>query len=744
METILLIGAGVLVYFLFFSKGDTSEESQKKEGPEIQELFDDQDDLATFRILYGHEEEESTNETPGYWVRPNESIKVDDYVITGGNFYWGGKLDSVDGYETEASLVDDSLQIQKADVNFCDETLGYWAKYTRLSPQGRGAYLNWLSGSRENPDTPIGYVFIYFYGLERRIIFDSIHGKVDNKEFQDIFNEINRLKSIYGENHSFLYYSSRLSELMCLIRPGMVNVKYSEMTCGSILFKHRLATTVDARNAVPPELALAWIRNHQEYCLRTPARRCANEFSQLFKKRYTEKFDGGLVIKPNKTRLKIEYHPASRSLRGINIEQPDLPDPSILKGPVKKLIAIADSCTDELDAYSRYLGRKNTSRNDIAALLLLPDELVNPENSSIIGKFRQWADSQIADNSGLVSVSDVWCHTGTALPARINKKEAEIIANLAEKAGYGIAPDPRFHRTKPNIDGKIVLFKGGHGASFVSSQTFDKASIALRLGSLVATIDKHIDAAEKTVLHKIIDHNTMLSSSEKCSLHAYLHWCLNSPENMARLKAKMNKLNQEEKNEVRHILISVALADGKISPAEIKQLEKLYTTLGLDKSSVMSDVHELSSVRGASSTGSYILGKLGKKSATRDTLNLDDDLLALHEMETKNVQHMLDAIFSDENDTLEEDAQKAKAPSFGNSLDKEHSALFSLLTSKKKWTRNEMEEQCQKLGLMVDGAIETINEWSFDIVDAPVLDDNDSIYVDIEIIEELKRQEVNV
>lgn len=730
METILLIGAGLLVYFLFFSKGNTSEESQKKEGPEIRELFDGQDNLATFRILYGHDEEEkeeSTNETPGYWVRPNESIKIEDYVITGGNFYFGGKLDSVDGYETEASLVDDSLQIQKADANFCDETLDYQAKYICLSPKGRGAYLNWLSGPRENPDAQIGYVFIYFCGLERRVIFDGIHGRVDNKEFQDIFNEVNRLKSIYGENHAFRHYSSCLLELMCLIRPGIVDIKCSEMTCGSILFKYRLAKTVGACNAVPAELALAWVKNHQKYRLRTPARRCANEFSQLFKKRYTEKFDGGLVIKPNKKRLKIEYRPANQSLRGINIKQPDLPDPSDLKAPIKELISIADSCTDELEAYSRYLGGENTSRNDVAALLCLPDELENPENSSTIGEFRQRTDSQIADNSRPVSMLDSLPHKGTTLPSRTSKKETS----------YGIAPGSRFRRTKPNTGREFALFNNDHGDSFVPSQAFGKASMALKLGSLdslVATIDKHINDSEKSVLHKIIDHNVILSTSEKCSLHIYIHWRLNSLENMEEIKARLNKLSNEEKNEVSHILADVALADSKVSPAEIKQLKKLCAALVLDKSSVISHIHDLSSTESALSTGFHALSKTEEKSAISDTFNLDDDILALREMETKDVQNMLHAIFSDEEDTPE-----TEAPSFVDSLDQQHSALFNLLVNKKKWTRNEIEEQCQKLGLMIDGAIETINEWSFDIVEAPVLDDSDSIYVDTEIVKKLKR-----
>lgn len=39
---------------------------------------------------------------------------------------------------------------------------------------------------------------------------------------------------------------------------------------------------------------------------------------------------------------------------------------------------------------------------------------------------------------------------------------------------------------------------------------------------------------------------------------------------------------------------------------------------------------------------------------------------------------------------------------------------------------------------MINGAIETINDWSYDNVDAPVLEADDEIVIDFEIVEELK------
>ena len=71
-------------------------------------------------------------------------------------------------------------------------------------------------------------------------------------------------------------------------------------------------------------------------------------------------------------------------------------------------------------------------------------------------------------------------------------------------------------------------------------------------------------------------------------------------------------------------------------------------------------------------------------------------------------------------------------------LDTTHSQLYQQLISKEVWQREEAEVLCESLNLMINGAIETINDWAFDNVDAPVLDDDDNLVIDFEIVDELK------
>lgn len=713
----------------------------------------DDDELATFSFVNGQAVEYSTsrqpsresaarsNTTPARWVKPGESITIQNVVINHGYFYFGGRLKTHSpgeyGYlyndDSDASLVNDAFPIEPISRHYYDESLGYWPSFATLTPRCRGAYLDWLASDRSDATCPIGYVFIYFYGLERRILVDGTRESISDDEFKSLFEELSRLRTVFQANRSFRRYSTQLIETMSLLRPDAIQIE-DESECfasgSSLLFQFRLAATVAQGEPVSADLALAWIKYYTEYTLRTPARRCAEEFAALFKQRYVNKFSEGMVVKPNKTMLKLGYSPASSSLRGINIKHPELPDPSILRAPVQKLIQIAESCTNDLDAYSRYLGKKEASASDVAAIMLLPDEILTEDAERLFAEFKHWADEKIREHSGLATVADFWARLDMPVPDKINKKEAELMQNFVRRAGYGIAPDMRYHLVRPEPEGHIVLFPEGHAEFYVPSAEFTSVSVALRLGAMIAQMDKRVDVAEQAALERTINHNDALSPTEKRSLHAYLTWRLNTPANQAGLKAKIEQLSDKEKSAISNVIISVACADGKIDPAEIKQLEKTYTSLGLDRSTVTSDIHRLSTAETTPTA------TLQTPSATSGAFSLNERILARHESDTTDVRQLLNTIFTEDEPIDESPAEIP--PHTGAGLDEAHYQLYQRLLEKERWTRNEVAELCQQFNLMLSGAIEAINDWSFEQVDAPVLDDDDDIYVDLEIAQELK------
>jgi len=704
-----------------------------------QTLHQSKNDLGEFRINRTKSIAKTAkinNQSLGQWVTPGQHVKIRDYEIKGGFFYCGRHLDSLDGLCTDGCLVNPALPVDCHNPDYRGEAMGYWPNFSDISPQSRAAYLTWLASERDDPTCYIGYVFLYFYGLERRLLVDD--EQLSNTERDSLVAELKYLKSVYGTNRSFNGYVTNLLAYVRVLHYPNQPIDDSLLIAKhdfTAVFKLALGQAVAAGEPVSVALALAWVKSHPEHTLRTPARRCETEFDELFKQRYQQKHGAGLMLKPNKTRLRLEYHSASSALFGFQSTEIDLPDVTRLKAPFKKLLSLAEECTDALDAYSRFLGRPGNDRTSLLAIAHLPNDVVGLLQHTQFNQLKQWLITKASQTSVVMPTADLLAQLGSDAPIRINKKEAEMLAKLVEKAGFGLVPDVRFHHIKPAIEGDVGLFIGGHGEDFRPSHAFNQLGTILHLGALVAAIDQHIDPGEVALLENVIDDDTQLSSTERKSLKAYLQWRLHSPASMTGLKTKIAAINPREKAAISHILISVALADGKIDATEIKQLEKLYTSLGLDKSQVNSDVHALAIQ--AVGTQPTLLAQTSETAQPRFALNRER--LKIYQTETQGAQTILEAIFVD--NSVEDEAEpqaeiRAKMlPITG--LDNKHQSLYTQLVTQAQWALTDVEALCKMLNLMVAGAIEVINDWAFDQVGAPVIDDGSTVYIDLDVAQEI-------
>ena len=96
---------------------------------------------------------------------------------------------------SEPSAIDISLPINSE--NICpDMSIGYYPSYRCLSPEQRYCYLDWLQDITQSVD--IGYVFLFYYGLERHLFYGN---------FNAAYNTIKILQAFH-KNNSFLAYAS--------------------------------------------------------------------------------------------------------------------------------------------------------------------------------------------------------------------------------------------------------------------------------------------------------------------------------------------------------------------------------------------------------------------------------------------------------------------------------------------------------------------------------------------------------
>ncbi|MDD2900551.1 MAG: TerB N-terminal domain-containing protein [Desulfuromonadaceae bacterium] len=684
------------------------------------------------------------------WVSCGKTIQHAGYTIPCGLIYFGSGLKSIQLWSVEPSLIDSNLPVDKTHPDHSGSNMGYWPNYSQIHPTSRAAYLDWLSTGRKDPKANIGYVFIYFYGLERRALGDVEESTSARNDVPVIIAEVKRLLSIYGENSSFNGYAGKFLDALQVSQTTTQLYRSSPQidSCSwEIPLILKMALGQMAMDGVPlsAEWALAWAENDPSMPRRMPVQRCPQEFRELFKLRYSEKFSEGLKLKPNKARIRATYYPASSSFGGqVEISIPDLPDITQITGPSSKIIDIISGCTDELEGYSRYLGRNPDGRNSVEATSYLPQPLLKEHAGKEFQELTSWLNSQVKSE---IPVSASFSSVLQLVPSLnrdgFGKKEATAIANLLGKMNIGIEPDPRFGSLVPKPEQDVVLFKISDNAPNSPSAEYSAATVVLHLASAVAGVDGSVDSVEERHLEEHLEVWMHLATDEKTRLRAHTQWLLSSFPGMNGVKKRIELLKQGQRESLGRFLVGVAQADGYIDPTEIKMLTKIYEMLGLDTQSLYSHAHAAAVEPVTVQTGDFMkpLGYAIPSSPTKPTegISLDMSSIAAKLAETVAVSAILNNIF-----TEEEPAQPTAPVSEPTAsdvsiagLDPESSAFMQVLASKLIWAREELEKLAADHNLLLDGTLDSINDASFDHFGGPFFEGDDPIEINFEFAKEI-------
>ena len=125
------------------------------------------------------------------WYGSAEPIEIGGVRIASPMIYVGPTR----SYDTPRDRVDPTARVGLTGEDQLGIALSYWPSYHALSPGGRRTYLDWLAGGRTTR-VGIGYVFIFFYGLERRLFVDNARAELDV-----IIAEVERLLAQYQDNN---------------------------------------------------------------------------------------------------------------------------------------------------------------------------------------------------------------------------------------------------------------------------------------------------------------------------------------------------------------------------------------------------------------------------------------------------------------------------------------------------------------------------------------------------------------
>lgn len=761
----LIILIIVIVLFSIISKANKAKKVKKstirnrQDSSIVPGVFVEKGHGASFQISirpshihYSRQDQVDPDEV---WIPAGRSVEVAGYAIDRGMLYVGDYLQSVGGSaDPDPALIIPSLEVDRARPDIDGAGMNYWPSYSDISPASRAGYLGWLSSGRSDPTAYIGYVFLYFYGLERRALADVVTSASARAEIEAIRGELERLLSIYHDNSSFNRYASDLIDVLRLRQSScLYKLEPPQAQTGFALpisLRVALGQLSMEGKPIPADWAFAWATLHPEVHLRTPAKRCPDEFKRLFNIYYSQLYGDGLKVAPNKKQIAFEYQPASRSLsRNVNVLLGNIPDVSILTGPLNKLVEIVDRCSTELEPFSRFMRLADADRQGITAAALLPQALARESMNSDALKLKDWVDGQSQGRDIFeVQGMDLIGYWPDKNKSDLDIKETTLLAQLLERMSYGIEPDPRFGGPALKAGEKVVLFCDGPDSPKAPSQRYKASTALLHVGAVIANADMTIAESEREFLLSHIESAMDLVPGERKRLHAHFLWLINSIHGFSGLKRRIGNLASPQKKALAQFALGVIGADGRIEPAEVKALTKIYPLLGFLADDVYADLHAMMTMPSpaaeepvtiqvaSSNDAGYSLPAIEKaKQEIKHGVILDMKAVHAKIKETAEVSALLSTIFNEEA-SANPGSHLANILQIGT-LDPVHSQLLRVLIGKGEVSRSEYEREAASLGLMPDGALEEINDAAFEACNRPIFEGEDPIQVVGEVAKEM-------
>ena len=683
------------------------------------------------------------------WVPIGESATIAGWNI-GGMVYVGSEPLAGLRQEPDNAFIDPSKPVAGRADDLQAIGMPYWPNYSSIHPRSRATYLAWLAGGRSDPDYNVSYVFLYFYGLERRFFVDH----PNREERRAIIVEVERLLAVYGSNRSVhAYLQSFLQAARIVVADHREPVPEYERSGYELPISVRLAIGRMLQNGkpVPAVWMLSWLMTHPDRRLRTPSRRAFPEFRALFEIRFNERFPNGFRIVKPRSVLSYSYRAASSNFeKNLTNLAGEIPGITRLSKPLDTAAQIAEEVTEELDGLSRYLGRNPDGRGSIEAHALLPEPLHALFPCPELDKLKAWAQKRMAQG-GLVPVADLIERLEGTTPEKIGRRRLIGAADALARLSIGMAPDPRFALRSPKLGEPVVLFPLPDDITRLDyvSEDYAPALLSLVMGAFIAQADGTVSASEKRHLTGRFESSKVLSSSEKARLRANLDWMLAVPPDLGPISRRLKAVGEELRHVLGRLALAVVGADGVVNPAEVKAIDKLYRIMNIETEDIYRELHALAATpepvtvfRPTGSDTEYAIPAQPEETAAPDErapIELDQERVAAILADTTHVSNVLHAVFSDDPNDAQDDREEVETTA-GQSerfagLDAKHRVLVEELMRQPSWTSPAFEKLARQFGLMPSGALETINEWAFERFGIGLIEEDGDFEVNTDLLD---------
>jgi uncharacterized tellurite resistance protein B-like protein len=529
------------------------------------------------------------------WHAPGEPVIHSGLLIDNGMIYVSERALPWPG---EPSAIIGSLSVGDTAAHPLVD-FGYYPSYDRISAEQRRCYLEWLSAGRRDDDPAqrsLGYVFMFFYGLERRIVFDHDREPA-------LLEEILRLLQHYGSAHKsrslksyflqLLHFAGwqRGTEAYRLFWPRLLELDGDRPDEDGLRFV--LANLFQRREPLKGTVAYRLAMASQESRRSTVVTRAQEKFSALFEQRFNEQFAGGLLMESAKQEALVQYRPASSALAQMSYErrrenpfQLRLPNVAGLHRQFAALPAIWNSCVDDLSGYSRALYSKKQGQGAaLAAWQSLPSELRKLADHPLKTAFGQLlanapreGDYTFVPTASLAALSEI------PERAKLTAAQSRQITDLAHGLGWQLAPNPEVTGLPLAWNQELALYPAipNEKAAKELAGLTRLLYLAMTLASADGAIEaEELDSFNQLIAPQIVHENDWRSlRATEASLRRDANVAVRSLPQMSKL------IPAESRQFVLRTMAHIAAADREVSLGELKILRRMARAFNLDADAV--------------------------------------------------------------------------------------------------------------------------------------------------------------
>ena len=656
------------------------------------------------------------------WVPPGKALKFAGATIPG-PLYFGRPAD---GQEAEPSAID--LDQQVAAVGDCFRvSRALWASYRTLTPAERRGYIDWMAGGREHPDVDMRLVYMYLYGIERRLVVDLAKDEAVRAELPAIETELLRLRDLYADRDKtvqtavdgLLYWvhqpgaPASLHKSKDLVFRRIYGLRvYTEVAVGQ---------AVHARHPLSSKLVLAWLLESGASYIPADCKPYRAQFDALFDDLFTAVYPAGMHVQPPPGHYELQYRPASPGLTGHPLTSrplADAADTTKMAEPLQLVKSIFKAAQSEIERYAKLMARCNEGG------FVRLDELQSLP-------MRLWPDTRKASLRNMVervSQGAVAMRAADVLSAihpetKFSKASAQIVLSILQNMGL---------TTDPLLVGDARAVKADAWVAVIptdlveeesqAAEAYSRAACAITMTVAVAAAAGPLPEPWLTWLDEQIAvwHEDALAGS--ALLRARARLIATDPQPISVFK----KIGTEglDADAIARLAARGACAVGEPAAASVKALEKLYQALGLDPKRVPADLHDAAAGVVRRGTKDFVL---------------DVSRIAALQQDTERVSKVLSEIFVQEPEPAEPaPAAAALLSPVGDALlglDAKHASFARALLAQAAWTRDAIVQVATSFGLMPDGALERINDACFDQHDMPFSEGDDPIEINPDLLE---------